>query len=250
MRAILTWHSVDESDSPISVRPEVFRRQVEFLGSGRVRVVPLAALAAATDDGEDAVALTFDDGFANVGAIALPELAAQRLPATVFVVPEHVGGRNDWGGHTTRGIPTLPLMDWRALGVARDAGFEIGAHTRRHRDLAAIGGAALEDEVAGCVERMDAELGERPSSFAYPYGRTSPEAITVVRDVYARAVTTEFRLLRGTEDHALLPRIDMYYFRSPGQLESWGNASFMRRLWIRAQGRRVRRLVAGDGVSM
>ena len=38
MRAILTYHSIDESGSPISVDPDAFRRHVRWLASGRVRV--------------------------------------------------------------------------------------------------------------------------------------------------------------------------------------------------------------------
>ena len=248
MRAILTWHSLDDSGSPISVAPDVFGRQVEFLASGRVRVVPLATIASSADDGADVVALTFDDGFANIGSIAVPLLCEHQLPATIFVVPEHIGGRNDWGGHSVPSIPTLPLMDWKSLGMAQESGLEIGAHTRRHRDLATLAGAALEDEVAGCVERIAAELGRRPTSFAYPYGSVGADAVIAVRDVYEQAVTTELRLLGSDDDRALLPRIDMYYFRGVGHLEAWGEVSFRRRLWLRAQGRRVRHLVAGRAV--
>jgi peptidoglycan/xylan/chitin deacetylase (PgdA/CDA1 family) len=244
MRGILTWHSLDASGSPISVHPDVFRRQVDFLASGRVRVVPLAWLAHSPDDGADAVALTFDDGFANVGTIAVPLLHERRLPATIFVVPEHVGGRNDWGGGRGPSVPTLPLMPWSALQLAQESGIEIGAHTRRHRDLATLTAAALEDEVAGCVERIAGVLGQRPGSFAYPYGSVGADAVIAVRDVYRQAVTTELRVLAANDDAVLLPRIDMYYFRQTGQLEAWGQVAFRRRLWLRAQGRRVRHLVA------
>jgi peptidoglycan/xylan/chitin deacetylase (PgdA/CDA1 family) len=244
MRAILTWHSIDPSGSPVSVGPDAFREQVAFLASGRVRVVPLAALPDVPPDA-DAVALTFDDAFANLAEHAFPRLAEHALPATVFVVSDHVGARNDWGGRDAPGIPTLPLLSWAALGRAGEGGVEIGAHTRRHPDLSRLGAAALEDEIAGCVSRIEGELGITPTSFAYPFGRTSEAALTVVRDTYRRAVTTELRALGDDEDRMLLPRLDMYYFRGPGQLSAWGSAAFRRRLWLRAQGRRVRELVAG-----
>jgi hypothetical protein len=92
---------------------------------------------------------------------------------------------------------------------------------------------------------MAAELGCRPTSFAYPYGAVDAAAATVVRDVYTHACTTELRPLRHDDDRALLPRLDMFYFREPGQLEGWGSAAFRSRLWLRAQGRRVKRLVQG-----
>jgi len=247
MRAILTYHSIDDSGSAISVSPASFRSHVRWLASGRVRVLPLDELATSKDDG-DAVALTFDDGFANFAEVAAPALAEHALPCTVFVVSEHVGGDNDWGGGgSTAVIPRLPLMAWDTLGALATAGVGIGAHTRRHRDLTTVRGAALEDEVAGCVERISTELGERPGSFAYPYGAVDLTATSVVRDVFDFACTTELRAMRGDDDRALLPRLDMYYFRNAGELEGWGTRAFRRRVWLRAQGRRVRGLVRKIG---
>lgn len=246
MRAILTYHSIDESGSPISVGRAAFRAHARWLASGAVRVLPLSELMSVPDDG-DAVAITFDDGFENFADEAAPVLRDSALPATVFVVPEHVGGTNDWGGHAVPGIPSLPLMGWESLGTLAASGVTLGAHTRRHRDLTQVRGAALEDEVAGCVERMAAELGVRPTTFAYPYGAVDAAAATVARDVFAWACTTELRVLRHSEDPALLPRLDMFYFRDPGQLEAWGTAAFRRRLWLRAQGRRVRQFVRREG---
>jgi peptidoglycan/xylan/chitin deacetylase (PgdA/CDA1 family) len=244
MRAILTYHSIDESGSPISVSREAFRAHVRWLASGVVRVLPIAELVDGTDE-RDAVAITFDDGFQNFADLAAPLLRDAALPSTVFVVPEHVGGENDWGGRHAPGIPALPLMRWATLGTMASQGVTLGAHTRRHRDLTQVRGASLEDEVAGCVERMAAELGTRPSAFAYPYGAVDDTSATVVRDVFTHACTTEMRALRSGDDRALLPRLDMFYFRAPGQLESWGSAAFRGRLWLRAQGRRVKRLVQG-----
>ena len=38
MRAILTYHSIDDSGSPISIAPADFRRHLDWLTSGRVPV--------------------------------------------------------------------------------------------------------------------------------------------------------------------------------------------------------------------
>ena len=246
MRAILTYHSLDESGSPISVSPSAFRAHVRWLASGGVRVLPLDELVAANER-EDAVAITFDDGFQNFATEGVSLLAEHGFPSTVFVVPEHVEGTNAWGGSDAPGIPTLPLMSWSTLARVTQQGVTLGAHTRRHRDLTRVRGAALEDEVAGCVERIAAETGKRPTTFAYPYGAVDDTSASVVRDVFALACTTELRALHTDDDRALLPRLDMYYFRDPGQLEAWGTASFRGRLWLRAQARRVRRLVQGAG---
>ena len=246
MRAILTYHSIDSSGSPVSVSEQAFRAHVRFLGSGRVSVVPLADLPSLPDD-KDAVALTFDDGFQNFSTSGQPVLTELGLPATIFVVADAVGGTNAWGGREVPGIPTLPLMSWRELESAMAAGFEIGAHTRTHPDLTALPQSQLEDETAGSADRIKAELGKRPARFAYPYGGVNGVVAGFVRENFEQGVTTELRPLRGSEDRALLPRLDAWYFREAGQLESWGSAAFRRRLWIRAQGRRVRTLVTAGG---
>ncbi len=245
MRAILTYHSIDSSGSPVSLSEETFQSHVRFLASGRVRVVPLGDLPSVPEP-EDAVALTFDDGFQNFSTSAAPVLSMHDLPATIFVVSEAVGGTNAWGGRGTAGIPTLPLMGWQDLGAASAAGFEIGAHSRHHPDLTRLAPAKLEDETAGCVERIAAELGQRPRRFAYPYGAVNAIVARVVRDVFVQGVTTDMRPLSDHDDPALLPRLDAWYFRKPGALEGWGTSSFRRLVWIRAQGRRVRALMASE----
>ena len=45
----------------------------------------------------------------------------------------------------------------------------------------------------------------------------------------------------------MLPRIDAWYFRKPGTLETWGSPAFRRRLWVRSQGRRVRQVMTRRG---
>jgi peptidoglycan/xylan/chitin deacetylase (PgdA/CDA1 family) len=243
MRAILTYHSIDSSGSPISLSEETFKAHVRFLASGRVRVVPLGDLPAVPDS-EEAVAITFDDGFRNFTTFAASWLSGQGLPATVFVVSDAVGGTNAWEGRDAPGIPTLPLMGWPELQATRTAGFEIGAHSRKHPDLTRLSPARLADETAGCVERITAELGHRPRRFAYPYGAVNETVARVVRDVFLQSVTTDMRPLSDDDDPALLPRLDAWYFRRAGSLEGWGTPSFRRRVWIRAQGRRVRALIA------
>lgn len=249
MRAILTYHSIDASGSPISVSPEVFRAHCRFLASGRVRVLPLVSLLE-DPAADDVVALTFDDGFANFATEAAPALEAHGLPSTVFVVSDHVGGSNDWGGRVSPHVPQLPLLGWDDLVSLQDRGVTLGAHTRRHRPLPQLRGDELLDEVQGGIDRIASAAGRRPAAFAYPFGAVDAVVAAVVRDACAWGCTTELRALGSQEDRALLPRLDMYYFRSPGQLEAWGTAAFRSRLWLRNQGRRLRRLATGTTLGM
>jgi peptidoglycan/xylan/chitin deacetylase (PgdA/CDA1 family) len=246
MRAILTYHALDPTPSAISIDEAAFRRHVTWLASGAVRVCSLPDLLLPAA-GVEAVALTFDDGFVSFAERAWPILRDHGLPVTVFVVTDHVGGTNAWGGRPSPGVPTLPLMDWHALGRLAEAGVALGSHTRRHRDLRRATAVELEDELAGSAERIARETGHRPSSVAYPYGLVDPAAAAAAARLYARACTTAFRPLAPGDDPHRLPRLEACYFRGPGRLEQWGSRGFRRYLRIRAAGRAVRRVAAALG---
>ena len=241
MRAILTYHSIDSSGSPISIEPRQLAAHLAWLARGPVQVLSLEALWRAGPD-VDAIALTFDDAFENFATEALPLLVEHALPATLFVPTDHVGTSNDWSGTGTGAVPSLPLLSWDALGRVAEQGVTLGAHGRRHRALAGVSETQLHEEVAGSAQRLQQQLGVRPRSFAYPFGSVDAAAVRTVRGVYDLACTTELRPLASSDDPAALPRLDAYYLRDARRLTAWGTPSFQRYLRVRAIGRRVRQL--------
>ncbi len=243
MRAILTYHSIDPSGSPISVAPEDFARHVDWLARSGVAVVGLRELLA-LGPGADALALTFDDGFANL-ATAWSLLRERGLPATVFVVTERVGTTNAWEGDGSWAVPELPLLGWDALGRMAEEGLAVGAHGRRHVPLPGLSAAALAEEVHGAAQRIERELGRVARAFAYPDGLQDPAAVAEVRRGFEHACTTELRLLAARDDPFLLPRLDAYYLRAPGRRAAWGRPGFRAYVRLRAGARRVRGFVRG-----
>jgi peptidoglycan/xylan/chitin deacetylase (PgdA/CDA1 family) len=241
MRAVLAYHSIDDSGSPISVPPDALAEHVWWLTHGGPRVLPLDELLALDPaDPTDAVAITFDDGFANfVGAAA--RIRDAGLPVTLFVVTGHMGRDNTWGGRQDPGIPVLPLLDWDALDDLAARGVSIGAHTRTHARLPGRSRAEIEDEMDGCQEDLRQRLGVRAEHFAYPYGAVDESTAELASSRFSAALTTEFGHVTGREPRALIPRLDMYYFSQPGALETWGTRWFSGRLWSVRMRRRVRR---------
>jgi peptidoglycan/xylan/chitin deacetylase (PgdA/CDA1 family) len=243
MRAILTWHSLDFSGSPISVEPEEFRRQVEWLIAAGVRIVSPDQLLE-LDDGSDAVALTFDDGFRNLMREALPVLEERSLAATVFIVTGRVGRDNRWGDREAPGIPSLPLLSWDDLGKMVERGVSLGAHTRTHPHLTAVSPGELDAELAEPALEMERRLGQRPAGFAYPYGSVDARVASAVAASYRWACTTELSPLAVGDGVHRLPRIDAWYLRSGVRALGWGSPRFRRLLWVRRQARRVRGLLS------
>ena len=244
MKAILTYHSIDDSESPISLSVATFRRHARFLAEGRIAVVPLQDILD-VDPRRDAVAITFDDGFSNFATEAWPVLRSHGLPATVFIAVEHVGRTNRWREGSGPPVPELPLMDWDTLGRMADAGVAIGSHTRTHADLRRLPADRLAEEVEGAADALRRRLGVEAVTFAYPFGAWDAPSREAVGRVHSIAVTTRLAVLpsRGDIDPLLLPRLDAYYYRRVGRLERWGAPSFRAHLRLRRAARSVRTML-------
>lgn len=234
MKAILTYHSVDSSGSVISVPPAVFDRDVRWIASSSVAVMTLPQLLRLPDD-RDAVAITFDDAYTNFQVEAWPRLRDHGLPVTLFVPTGFVGKTNRWAETPGGRMPPLPILDWPALATLQEDGVTLGAHTRTHADLRTLDGAVLEDEVWGSVEDLLRQTGQRPETFAYPYGYWTPSAASVVRAACQCACTTELRPLGGRDDAHLLPRLDAFYLKGPARLENFGRFSFREYIRVRSR---------------
>jgi peptidoglycan/xylan/chitin deacetylase (PgdA/CDA1 family) len=246
VKATLTYHSLDDSGSAISVAPAMFAQHLAWLTSGRVRVLSLNQLIAHADDATDAVAVTFDDGFLNVRD-AIEQLRSHGVPVSLFVVSGSAGGTNAWGGATQRGIPTLPLLGWGDLERLVALGAAVEAHTRSHTVLTALSGSALDEELGGCQDELHARLGTRSSHLAYPYGEVNDAVEARVGTFFRYAHTTQFRFLAGSDTALRLPRLDMYYFRAPGLLETWGTPAFARHVAWCARRRKIRSYLLQGG---
>ncbi|HEY2771426.1 MAG TPA: polysaccharide deacetylase family protein [Solirubrobacteraceae bacterium] len=74
---------------------------------------------------------------------------------------------------TGRRPPASAQADWMTWDMTRElagAGHAIGAHTVHHPLLSRLPADAQHQEIAGSVDRIEAELGERPRWLAYPVG--------------------------------------------------------------------------------
>jgi peptidoglycan/xylan/chitin deacetylase (PgdA/CDA1 family) len=208
LSAILTYHSLDESGSVISTPPELFRRQMEFLAGSGIPVVPLDEVVARPGS----VAITFDDGFCNLLDHALPSLERRRLPATVFVVSDYCGGRNNWPSQPPGSVPDLPLMNWEQLRQL-PPGISLGAHSRTHPHLNRLPAAESGRELRECQSAMEQRLGKPVRWLAYPYGSSTPPVRSLAGRLFDLAVGTSLRFLPLRPDRLDLPRIDTYYLR-------------------------------------
>ena len=207
---ILTYHSIDDSGSVISVSPATFRAQMSLLAKSGVPVAPLEEVRRRPG----AVALTFDDGCRNFLLHAAPTLQHHGFPSTVFVVSDYCGGRNNWPSQPRNtGVPDLELMSWSELEEIQQAGAAIGCHTATHPHLPSLSEAEVERELSASRTAIEDRTGRPAAGFAYPYGESGPVARAVARRHFPWACGTRLGFLSASDDPYDLPRLDMYYLQ-------------------------------------
>jgi peptidoglycan/xylan/chitin deacetylase (PgdA/CDA1 family) len=215
--AILTYHSLDNSGSRISISPSRFRDHLRALAASGFRVVPLANVR----DRAGSIAITFDDGYSNFLTEALPLLNHYRMPATVFIVSGFCGGYNEWPSRV-HGLPRLRLLNWDEVREVSRFGATIGAHTVHHANLADASRAEAEREMRECKRAIEDRIGLPVGTFAYPYGAAAAAVRDLAKREFHLACGTRLRFTDSRSDPFDLPRIDAGYLRRPFWMANLG----------------------------
>ncbi len=118
------------------------------------------------------VIFTFDDVYKSVYVHALPILAAQQMPATVYVA-------TNWASDSN------PIyMKWLELHhVVDHYGWEVAAHSMSHPLLENQSPELIELEVRGSKEALEAQ-GFQPVGFAVPYGSYNNHTLAIIHKYF------------------------------------------------------------------
>jgi len=173
---VLMYHRVcADREAPASefvVRASTFRAQLAWLVENgfwtpRLSEV-LASWGRAPRRPGRPVLLTFDDGYADNLAHAVPALRELGLAAAMFPVLDLGLRANAWD--EAPALRGAPLLGPRELRAVEEAGVELGSHGLRHRRLTGCGDAELRAELVRSREVL-AGIAARPLAvLAYPYG--------------------------------------------------------------------------------
>jgi peptidoglycan/xylan/chitin deacetylase (PgdA/CDA1 family) len=209
--SILCYHSVDDSGSRISLPPELFRAHMRLLRDLGYRGITLAEIVERLRRGTPfepkRVAITFDDGFANLATHAAPIMREYGFTGTAFIVSGMVGKVTHWRNREGS-LPQLPLLSWRQVRELRDNGFELGAHSVSHRYLTPLADVELHHEIHDSRRAIEDATSAPVEIFSYPYGDYDERvAGAVARAGYKGACATIPTRLRGGDSPFALPRI-------------------------------------------
>lgn len=186
---VLCYHRFGAGGGKMSVPPERFAAQLEWLARNDYRVIRLSQLTAFLEGREAlpqrAVVITIDDGYESVYRQAWPLLKRYGFPATLFVYTDFIGAGD--------------ALNWSQLAEMSAGGLvEIQAHSKTHRNLIErLPGetdeqyaAAIDAEIRGPREQLERRLGVAVRNYAFPYGDANDAVLAALaRQRYQLAVT-------------------------------------------------------------
>jgi peptidoglycan/xylan/chitin deacetylase (PgdA/CDA1 family) len=151
---------VSPIDSQYYVPPEKFEDQMKLLHDWEYTVIPIELLVKAIKEGASLpprpVIITFDDGDLSVYETAFPIMQKYNLTGVAYIV----GNYMDTEGYmTAEQIKTLAAAGW-----------EIGSHSRSHRDLRKLEPAVQMVEIVDARKELQEATGTSVDTFAYPFG--------------------------------------------------------------------------------
>lgn len=162
----------------IAGRKWLWPDKITWLLSGRERFPDLEVLNEAIPGGDRASATRL---WTQI-LVRLQKIDADEVDATLDDIARQLG----------LVIPDQPVAEfkpcrWEQLREMEASGFvEIGGHTRNHPILSRLRPAKLRDEIGGCLEDLNTQLGPRPRSFCYPNGKPA-DFNEVVREAVVSA---------------------------------------------------------------
>lgn len=203
---ILMYHCVFAgAESFMNVEPKEFERQMKYIADSGRAVIPLSELVSRLKSGAQlgsSIVITFDDGYMDNYTNAFPVLKKYQFPATIFVVTDRIGMRDE------RGLSRLSAQQMKEM---ESSGLvEIEPHTRTHPHLSKLPALEAQAEIVGAKEKLEELLEKKCRHFAYPYGDFNPEIGGLVRKSgLESAVSVSEGSVKLGADLFALPRVSI-----------------------------------------
>lgn len=214
---VLCYHSVHPNNPIATVSPQLFEEHLEWL-SENCDVIPFSKVVDAVRPPRQprpTVSITFDDGYADNYTYAFSLLAKWKLPATFFITAG-LADKDDRILERFRSFygvsaDDVAPMGWGELREMAESGFEIGAHTFSHPNLARLEKGELEAEITRSKEIIEQQLERPVTVMAYPFGlpraHLNADVTAAVKEAgYQSAAAVLYRPVHPDDDPFAIPR--------------------------------------------
>ncbi len=158
---------------------------------------------------DQAVLVTFDDGYSSIMEFAAPILEEVGGVATVFAISDYVGRKNSWDYFPEH--KQVDHMPWADLRQLSDRGWEIGSHGRSHRRLIGLGQDQVRDELLVSKREIEDQVGEEVTTFCPPFNAWNSDLLSQIEDAGYTKIAISYPLT-GLPSWAgeFIPRLGVY----------------------------------------
>lgn len=207
------------------ISPQLFEQDLLYLREHGYTGITMQNLIDYVQDGtplpEKPVLLTFDDGYYNNYVYAYPLAKQYEFP----IVISPVGALTEKFSETEDENAYYAHLTWDNIREMEDSGLvEFQNHTYNLHTIGARKGAKkksgesaeayqamLRKDVGEMQRIMKEHLGRTPTTFVYPFGAVSPEALPVLRELgFQATLTCESRTNTITRDPECLFGLGRY----------------------------------------
>jgi len=205
--SILLYHDVSDSDLYLTVSPNRFREQMQFLHNSEYKVISLKMLGEILRNKREVqkntVVLTFDDGYKSHLSSVLPILEEYNFHGTFFISTNFLGETIN----NSEGKPQV-VMDSNDLKELENSKYaDIEPHTLSHKELPTLEKYEKKEEIVMSKKQLEVMLNKTCGMFAYPRGLYDKESIEIVRESgFISAVTVNNGVVQKKSNPLTLPR--------------------------------------------
>ena len=203
---ILMYHYIRTPPSPrrdivgynLSVAPDVFSAQMDWLSNHGYHTVTFNDVRLYWQQVQTLpskpVIITLDDGYSDLYTTAFPILVAHGFTAVAYIVTGFIGQPRYVS------VDQIKQMD--------RYGFEIGAHTVNHANLARASDPWLTYQLVQSKRWLENLLGHPVLDMAYPSGKYNLQTVLAVQKAgYYSATTEQFGILHTQQDRYVWTRV-------------------------------------------
>lgn len=227
---ILMYHRIASiSGDRNSLPPDKFAWQLQYLSEHNYHTITPAMLYAFYSEKKklppNPVLLSFDDGYSDNFATALPLLKKYHMSAVVFPISQWIGKKNKWENF---GKAETITMDYTTLRKWLQEGQNIASHTRNHPFLINCSEKQLDEELQGSKKELEENLLQKTDFLCYPYGKFNAAVINAAQRANYKMA---FAIFENVKLHKValfaLPRIPI-----PSHQKKWEFKLKVSRLFI------------------
>lgn len=225
---VLMYHHVNPNKGDmVTVTPEVFERQMEYLHNAGYRTLKIDELISYINGGltfkEKTAVVTFDDGWLDNYIHAFPVLKKYRINATIFIVTDRTEKASENMIQTPSTIPTHKeskslmekgeehrvVLNWELIREIKNSGLvDFYSHTKSHARCDRLSENELLEELGGSKKIIEERLGRPCLYLCWPGGKYNNSALKVAKNVEYKALfTTNHGVVKMGSDLFAIKRI-------------------------------------------